>query len=185
MFEPHRHRPWQSPWPDDDAPLVLASFSTGQAWDQTSRIRRTLDAFADGRYRLLVTTGMADLSGTPVPPFAALASHVPHDTVLPRVSVTVTHAGHGTVAASLAHGVPLVCLPNRAADQPALAAQLAQLGAGIALDGDHATAADIARAVDTVLRDPGYAVSAGRLATVIDALPGAAGAATRLEKLAQ
>jgi hypothetical protein len=40
---------------DDSRPLVVAGFSTGPAWDQTSRVRRTLDALDDGRHRLLVT----------------------------------------------------------------------------------------------------------------------------------
>ena len=140
LFEPSRGTPWNPPWPPQDhRPLVLVSFSTGQAWDQTSRISRTLAALSKDRYRVLVTTGMADVSQMPGQGDAVLVPFVPHADVLPYASVTVTHAGHGTVAASLAHGVPLVALPNLAADQPALAGQIERLGAGIALDGDNAT----------------------------------------------
>lgn len=185
VFEPHPHQLWQPPWPPENhRPLVLASFSTGGAWDQTGRIRRTLEAFADGQHRLLVTTGAADLSGTAIPSSATLAAYIPHGTVLPQVSATITHAGHGTVAASLAHGVPLLCLPNPAADQPALAAQVVRLGAGIALDGETATPADIAHAVATLLTDDTYRDNSARLAAIIGALPGASAAATRLESLA-
>ena len=102
-------------------------------------ISRTLAALSKDRYRVLVTTGMADVIQMPGQGDAVLVPFVPHADVLPYASVTVTHAGHGTVAASLAHGVPLVALPNLAADQPALAGQIERLGAGIALDGDNAT----------------------------------------------
>jgi UDP:flavonoid glycosyltransferase YjiC (YdhE family) len=114
---------WQSPWaPDDSRPLVLVSFSTGPYWDQTSRICRTLEGLADRDFRVLVTSNGADVRALRVPKNAIVVEHVPHHEVLPRTALTVTHAGHGTVITSLAHGVPLVCLPNRAADQPMLAA---------------------------------------------------------------
>ncbi|MQA02546.1 MAG: hypothetical protein GEV07_07425 [Streptosporangiales bacterium] len=174
--------PWQ---PGDRRPLVVASFSTGYAWDQRSRIERTLHALADGDgYRVLALTAMADTAGLDVPPNAALRTYLPHTEVLPEAAVVVTHAGHGTVTAALAHGVPLVCLPNPAADQPALAARVAALGAGIALDGETATADEIGAAVHTVGTDPSYRAAAEKLAAAIAGAPGAAGAADTLEHLA-
>lgn len=185
VFEPRRCAPWRMPWPARDRrPLALVSFSTGRAWDQTSRIGRTLAALSGGRHRVLVTTGLADVSRTPLPGDAVLVPFVPHADVLPHASVTVTHAGHGTVAASLAHGVPLVALPNPAADQPALAGQVERLGAGIALDGDDATPDQIAEAVHAVLADPSYAARAHRLARALRAMPGPDGAAALLERVA-
>ena len=91
---------------------------------------------------------------------------VPHASVLPHAAITVTHAGHGTVAASLAHGVPVVALPNPAADQPALAQQVAKLRAGIALDGESATPGEIADACRRVLADGEYANGARRMKAV-------------------
>jgi UDP:flavonoid glycosyltransferase YjiC (YdhE family) len=109
-----------------------------------------------------------------------LVPFVPHASVLPHAAVTVTHAGHGTVAASLAHGVPVVALPNPAADQPVLARQIAKLGAGIALDGESATSAEIADACRRVLTDGEYAKGARRMEEVIAGYPGGGGA-DRLE----
>lgn len=172
---------WRSPWPaGDPRPLAVVSFSTGQAWDQRSRIQRTLDALDDGGYRVLVTTGLAGTPGITVPGDAALVPFVPHASVLPHAAITVTHAGHGTVAASLAHGVPLVALPNLAADQPALAQRVAELRAGIALDGDSASVGEIAAACRRVLADDDYAKGACRMQEVIAAYPGGGGA-DRLE----
>jgi UDP:flavonoid glycosyltransferase YjiC (YdhE family) len=163
---------------------VLVSFSTGPAWDQTSRISRTLTALSPDCHRVLVTAGMADISQVPVRGDAVLTPFVAHADVLPHASVTVTHAGHGTVIASLAHGVPLVALPNPAADQPALAEQIERLGVGIALEGDTATPDQIAAAVHTLLNDDSYARNARRLAHTISALPGPNGAAAVLERIA-
>jgi UDP:flavonoid glycosyltransferase YjiC (YdhE family) len=93
--------------------------------------------------------------------------YVPHIDVMPFVSVTVTHAGHGTVAMALSHAVPIVALPNPVADQPALATQVARLGAGLALDGERAQPVAIASAIATILDDPSYHLAARRLADVI------------------
>jgi UDP:flavonoid glycosyltransferase YjiC (YdhE family) len=88
------------------------------------------------------------------------------------------------VVASLAHGVPLVCLPNAAGDQPALAAQVSSLGLGIALGGEDASPADIRAAVREVLT-PSYPARAAHLAALIKATGGATTAADRLEALAK
>jgi UDP:flavonoid glycosyltransferase YjiC (YdhE family) len=176
---------WQSPWaPDDPRPLVLASFSTGPYWDQASRIRRTLEGLADRDCRVLVTSSGADLGELRVPKNAIVVNHVPHHEVLPRTAMTVTHAGHGTVITSLAHGVPLLCLPNRAADQPMLAARIASLGVGLSLDGDVATPAEIGAAVDSILRLPSFLSKARHLATKISEAPGTNAVVRSLEQIA-
>lgn len=90
--------------------------------------------------------------------------YAPHGAVLPFTAAVVTHAGHGTLTAALAHGLPVVALPNLGADQSALAAQVAQLGAGVHLDGDTPGADDVRRAVEQVLTEPSYRRVAQRLA---------------------
>ena len=175
---------WRSPWPaDDPRPLVLVSFSTYSLWDQSSRMQRTLTALADGPYRVLATTGNVDRSGLTAPENAVLVPYVPHAEIMSQAAVCVAHAGHGTLVAALAAGVPLVCLPNPVAEQPPLAAQVQALGAGIALDGDTCTPAEIATAVERVLTEPSCAATARRLAQVIAATPGATNSATHMEAL--
>lgn len=183
--EPAEPSGWTPPWPaDDPRPLVVAGFSTGAAWDQTSRVQRTLDALDDGGHRVLVTAGMVDPARLRVPGDAAVVPFVPHSEVFPGAAVVVTHAGHGTVGTAMRYGVPVVCLPNPAADQPALAAHLAERGAGIALDGERATPAEIRAAVDTVRDGAGHRAAAATVAAAIAAMPGAAGAAALLAGLA-
>ena len=64
-----------------------------------------------------------------VPTNVVVERFVPQAEVLPRSAAVVCHGGSGTVLASLAHGVPLLCLP-RGADQFANAANLERVGAG-------------------------------------------------------
>jgi UDP:flavonoid glycosyltransferase YjiC (YdhE family) len=187
VFERMPPSGWRAPWPRDDVrPLILASFSTTASQDpQGSRVRRTLAGLAGRPYRVLLTDGATDVSGIELPESAVVVRYVPHGEVLPAAAATVTHAGHGMIAAALAHGVPLVCLPHPViADQMPLAEHLERLGAGRALDGESATGTDIAAAVDAVLSNSTYRASAGKLARVIAATRGAATAASRLERLA-
>jgi len=74
-------------------------------------------------------------------------------------------------------------MPNPAADQPFLAATIQRLGAGLALDGTADPGA-IRTAVSAILREPAYAIAAGKLRAAILAAPGAPGAADELEGLA-
>ena len=183
IFERHLDETWQSSWdPGDDRPLVLVSFTTTGLWDQTGRIRNTLEALAGDPVRVLVSAAQTNDLG-PIPGNATVRPFVPHRQVLPSVAVTVTHGGHGTVAASLAAGVPVVVLPNPAADQPFLAGRVQELGAGFALDGDSGPA-EIRAAIHELLRDPSFAATARRLSLEIKAMSGAVGAADALERVA-
>lgn len=169
---------------EDPRPVVLAGFSTGPAWDQTSRVQRTLAALADDDVQLLATLAQVEAKALSVPENATVVPYLPHESLLPHASAMVTHAGHGTLCAALAHGVPVICLPNPGSDQHALAAHVSALGAGIALDGEGATPAEIREAVTEVLGSPAYAASARRLADRFAAAPGQAGAVAALERLA-
>jgi len=183
IFEALPDDAWESPWgAGDDRPLVLVSFSTTGLWDQSGRIRNTLEGLAGESVRVLVSASQAMDLG-PIPDNAAIRPFVPHQRVLHGAVLTVTHAGHGTVAASLAHGVPIVALPNPAADQPFLAARVHQLGAGLALDGESGPTA-IRNAVREVMTQPSYAAAAAKLAIAIQAAPGVGGAVVELERLA-
>ncbi|MFN2462478.1 MAG: glycosyltransferase [Candidatus Dormibacteria bacterium] len=173
---------WASPWTaDDHRPLVLASFSTTGFWDQQSRMRHTLDALEGEPVRILLSCGAGGLDG-PLPQNARVRPFLPHDVLLPSTSLMVSHSGNGTVTACLAHGVPMVGLPN-AVDQPILAKRIEELGAGIALDGD-AGPSEIRAAARQILEKPSYRKAARALALAIKDLPGATGAASALELLA-
>jgi len=175
---------WDAPWaPNDSRPLVLVSFSTTRLWDPASRIRNTVAALGGEPVRVLLIAGGASLPPE-LPDNTTARPFVLHAEVLPSVSATVTHCGHGTVTASLAHGVPIAGLPYPAADQPFLAARIQALGAGVAMDGESSPAI-IKNAVRDLLDRPSFREAAARLAQAIHLAPGAAGAADVLEELAR
>jgi MGT family glycosyltransferase len=169
----------------DGDPVVLVSLSTLTIYgDQAARLQAILDGLAGRAVTVIATTGPAiHPLALRAPANAVVVPFLPHDAVMPAVSACVSHAGHGTVMAALVHGVPLVCLPNPAADQPYIAGRVAELGAGVALAAD-ARPESIARAVEAVLTVPSYAAAARRLAAEAAAAPGAGGAATLLERVA-
>jgi UDP:flavonoid glycosyltransferase YjiC (YdhE family) len=85
--------------------------------------------------------------------------------VLPHAALVVHHAGLGTVLASLAHGLPQVCVPL-GRDQPANARQVARVGAGTVL-APTATPAELRAAVLGALADDAARASAERMAATI------------------
>jgi MGT family glycosyltransferase len=169
--------------PADERPLVLVSFSTTSYWDQRGRVRNTLSALAELPVRVLVCGREAEELGA-LPANAVARRFVPHARVMPSARLAVVHCGHGTVCAALRHGVPILGLPNPAADQPFLAERVQQLGAALRLDGD-ASAAEIRAAAERLLAAPSFAEAAARLGAAIAAAPGVAGAAARVEELAE
>ena len=106
----------------------------------------------------------------------AVRDSVPHGAVLPAASVVVCHGGLSTIMVSLAHGVPLVCIPQ-GREQGMNAERVVACGAGITLSSDAAPVR-IAGAVRAVLEDPSYRRVAGSIAERI-AATGAGAAATR------
>ncbi len=108
---------------------------------------------------------------------------VPQLPLLERVDAVVCHAGHNTVCEALWHGVPLVVAPIRD-DQPVVAAQVADAGAGIRVRFGRVTAPKLGAAIDAVLHEPGYRTAADRIRTAFRAAGGAPAAASHLERLA-
>jgi UDP:flavonoid glycosyltransferase YjiC (YdhE family) len=73
---------------------------------------------------------------------------------MPLCDVVVCHAGHGTVARSLASGVPVVACPA-AGDMAENASRVAWAGVGAPLPRRLVTARGVRLAVQRVLSDPG------------------------------
>jgi UDP:flavonoid glycosyltransferase YjiC (YdhE family) len=117
-----------------------------------------------------------------VPPHILFAGHVPQLALLPRMSAVVSHGGHNTVCETLAHGLPLVVTPIRD-DQPLIAQQVADAGAGLRLRFGRLRAGELRDAVRAVLGDPAYRTAAVRVRDSFTAAGGAVTAADHLEKL--
>lgn len=147
---------------DGAAPLVLVSLSTTDM-GQGPLLQTILDALDGLDLRGIVTTGRQRVDPSlRVPANVDVHDYLPHAAVLPHAAAIVTHAGLGTVAAALAHGVPMVCTPI-ARDQPLNAARVTELGAGLTVPAATATADDVRAALLGVLT-PDHRAAARRVA---------------------
>ena len=167
---------------DATEPLVVVSFSTSyQA--QAPAVQRVVDALADMKVRVVVTTGPSLPSGA-VRPRAntTVTGFVPHERLLPYASLVISHGGLGTVMAALSRGVPMLCMPM-GRDQFFNASRVQALGAGTMIGSDSDVGA-IADAVQALLDErsetrPG----AMRMAAVISGYGGASEAADEIERV--
>ncbi|MEV7343409.1 glycosyltransferase [Streptomyces sp. NPDC093544] len=173
--------PWE--WLDASTlPLVLVSLGTANT-DAGARFLNTaaeaLAGMADRVRAVLVDPG--GVVEGPVADNILLCPHVPQLALLERLDAVVCHAGHNTVCEALWHGVPLVVAPIRD-DQPIVAGQVVDAGAGVRLRFGRADAAKIGAAVETVL-DPsgGHRKAAEAIGESFRAAGGSAAAATRLK----
>ncbi len=109
--------------------------------------------------------------------------YVPQTRVLAHCNVVVSHAGSGTVLATLALGLPQLCVPQ-GADQFLNAAAVASAGAGLALMPGEATTDAVRNAVLRLLDDASFRTESGRVSASIDAMPSPEDVAAALEALA-
>jgi UDP:flavonoid glycosyltransferase YjiC (YdhE family) len=153
-----------------DGPFVFVSFGseTGRSDFFPGVYRAAVEALAGTRVLVALGRDPADLG--PVAPSVRVERWVPQAAVLPQAAVAVGHGGSGSTLMALAAGVPQVLL-GMFVDGPANAARVAELGAGIALEGGPDGAAQVGDAVRAVLADPGYRRAAGEVAAEIRALP--------------
>lgn len=173
---------WENPWTDNDfRPLVIVSFSS-TFQNQTSVIQRCISAFKSLKVRGLVTLGLAiNHENFEVPENVKVVSSAPHSLVFPLAELVITHAGHGTIIRTLAHGLPLICLPM-GRDQNDNAAKVAYHGCGIVLN-NKAKPEKIRQAILKVLQDSQYREKASLLQKEINAEAEKNLAIMELEKL--
>lgn len=111
-----------------------------------------------------------------------IRDRVPLLELLPQVDLVVSHAGHNTVCETLSHGKPMVLAPIRD-DQPIIARQVVNAGAGVSVRFGKVTAAAARQAIDSVLADDRYLFSARRIQQSFQALSGAKQAVCVMEDI--
>jgi MGT family glycosyltransferase len=172
--------PWE--WLARDRPTVLVSLGTVSA-ESGARFLDACRAAVERRPGLAAV--LVDPLGGDRPPTGNVLTRarVPQLELLPRMCAVICHGGHNTVCESLWHGVPLVVAPIRD-DQPIVAAQVTDAGAGVRLRFTRAGHDQVGAALDRVLTDPAYALAAGRIGASFRAAGGARSAAQALLTLA-
>ncbi|MCM3768612.1 macrolide family glycosyltransferase [Neobacillus niacini] len=90
-----------------------------------------------------------------IPENFIVKNYVPQMEILKQTKLFITHGGMNSVHEGLYFGVPLIVIPQ-SADQPAIAEQVAHIGAGIQLQMQTLTANQLLEAVDRVLNQPSF-----------------------------
>lgn len=142
-------------WAGSRAPLIYLSFGSTAAGNgfYPDLYREAAEALGGLDVRVLMTLG-TEVDPTelgPVPANVHVERWVPQSAVMPEAAVMIGHGGSSSTLGAMAAGVPLAALPLYA-DQPQNAARVAELGAGLALDGSDG----LAEAVSTLIGDPFY-----------------------------
>ncbi|MGW4945911.1 glycosyltransferase [Actinoplanes sp. NPDC004185] len=160
-------------WLDaDDRPVVYVSFGSflsarGDVLSTVLTALRSLDV------RVAVATGSARDLPEPGPDWL-VRDYLPQTALLARAALAVTHGGNNSVTEALTFGVPMLVLPF-STDQFAGAAAIERGGAGVALDPNAASAADVIDAVRDVLAGTAPEVAA-KLGVQLRTTPGAVSA---------
>jgi MGT family glycosyltransferase len=157
------------PWADEldgSRKVVLVTQGTVANHNFNLLIAPTLAALASQPDVLVVATA----GGRPIeaitdqiPSNARLASFLPFEWLLPRVSVLVTNGGYGSVNQALSFGIPLVTA-GLTEDKADVNARVAWSGVGIDLATNEPTQEALRMAVRTVLDRPAYRLRAVKMA---------------------
>lgn len=177
----HVDFPWE--WLKPDSRKLLVSLGT------ISRDRDT--RFFEVMIEAL--TGLDDIQAVFVAP-ASLAEHAPSNILIrdfvpqwelvQQLDAVICHAGHNTVCETLVHGVPMIVAPIRD-DQPVVARQVTDAGAGLFMRHGKVTAATARWTILELLNQPSYAINAKRLGDALKAASGVQGAAQVVNDLIQ
>lgn len=180
---------WEPPFhevepPPGDDPLVLVAPSTAQ--DPGQRLlRAAISGLAREPVRVLAATNRGPPGfSIPVPPNTRLVDWVSYSRTMPRCSLVICHAGHGTLARALASGCPVVAVPH-SGDMGENAARADWAGVAVRLPWRLLSPATVRLAVRRALREPGPALRARELAQWASANDGASQAAGLVEQLAR
>jgi MGT family glycosyltransferase len=127
----------------------------------------------------VIMVASPEMIATPPDNFIVQA-RVPQVELLPHLDAVICHAGHNTVCEALSFGLPLIVAPIRD-DQPVIARQVIDAGAGLFMRFGKVTAATARATVEQLLNDDEMERSAQRLAQSFASLGGAAQAADIIE----
>jgi MGT family glycosyltransferase len=157
------------PWADEldgSRKVVLVTQGTVANHNFDLLVAPTLAALANEPDVLVVATaGGRPIEAIPgqIPSNARVASFLPFEWLLPRVSVLVTNGGYGSVNQAMSFGIPLVTA-GLTEDKADVNARVAWSGVGINLATNEPTPEALRKAVRTVLDRPAYRLRAGQMA---------------------
>lgn len=123
-----------------------------------------IKAFKDSEHTIVMSIGsktkISDLGD--IPKNYIVKNYVPQTELLTYTKLFITHGGMNSTHEGLYNGVPLVVIPQ-SADQPVIAMQVENLGAGVTLQMQGLTADQLRESVERVLNNPSFKEAAFKM----------------------
>jgi len=164
-------------------PLIYASLGTLQ--NRRPEIFHCIaKACSEMDVQLVISLGNPKLKPVELPGNPIVVPFAPHQQLIERSTVVVTHAGMNTVLTALGCGVPLVAIPITN-EQPGIASRLQQSGAGKTIRLEKLNEETLLASITEVMENPHYREEARRMKNVIQAAGGVSRAADIIEKAAK
>ncbi|KNY26441.1 macrolide family glycosyltransferase [Pseudobacteroides cellulosolvens] len=140
-------------------PLIYISMGSIVSCHQNSKsfYKMCFEAFGDFNMQVVLSLGgniEASLLGE-IPCNFIVRDFVPQIEILKRASLFITHGGMNSVNEALYHHVPMIVYPQ-GGDQPIVAMQVEQLGAGICLRNSGLNPRELREAAEKIFKDPTY-----------------------------
>lgn len=118
-------------------------------------------AFENSNHIIVMSIGnktrISDLGE--IPKNFIVKNYVPQTKLLTYTMLFITHGGMNSTHEGLYNGIPLIVIPQ-SADQPVIAKQVENLGAGVKLHMKELTEEQLRESVELVLNNPSYKESA-------------------------
>jgi MGT family glycosyltransferase len=164
-FQPHRDEHLDFPFGQLGTQPILY-ISLGTVFNNQANFYSTcFTAFGDTAWQVVLSVGpYIDRAALhPIPGNFIVAPRMPQLEVLSRANLFISHGGMNSVMESLSYGMPLVVIPQ-ISEQAVTARRVQELGLGIALDREMATAERLREAVAQIAHDPSFRTRAMRQA---------------------
>jgi MGT family glycosyltransferase len=130
-------------------------------------------AFGNTNHTVVMSIGnkvqLSDLGG--IPDNFIVRNYLPQTELLKVTKLFITHGGMNSVHEGLYYGVPLIVIPQ-SAEQPVIANQVANIGAGIQLQMQDLTANQLRESADLVLNQQSFHKAAAKMKESFEKLAG-------------
>ncbi|MEB3218900.1 MAG: glycosyltransferase [Nostocales cyanobacterium 94392] len=165
-------------------PLIYANLGTIQ-----NRNRKIFHCIAeaclnlDVEFQLLISLGNPNVDSSKVnfPGSPLVFSFPPHQKIINRAHLVVTHAG-STALNCLSVGVPMVAIPITT-DQPGMAARIARAGAGEVITLNKLNVSTVKTSIEKVFTEQKYQDNAKKISEAIEKAGGVKRAADIIEQV--
>lgn len=173
---------WDLPFSQADGqPMVMVTFSSTYMHHEKP-LERVAEALASlPVHAVLSLAGALAPDEIHIPEGIVVRDWVSFPAVLPYTDLVVSHAGLTTVMASLAYGVPMLCMPL-GRDQPLNAERVVACGAGQMISAE-ATVDEIRASILDMVGSERHRQAAGQMARAIAGYRNGAVALDELERL--